>query len=123
MRTSFALIAGLGLLLTACGQAQTGGSGMSSSPTTPPLTPSTPMSAGVPGAGTGLNTPIEGSNSRPPQPGMGVPSAGTGLNAPAEGSSSRPPRPGRGVPAAGTGLNAPVQGQSDVGLDRQITRP
>jgi len=123
MRTSFALIAGLGLILAACGQAQTGRGGMSSAPTTPPLTPSTPMSAGVPGAGTGTISPIEGSNSQPPRPGRGVPGAGTGLNAPIEGSDTRPPRPGRGVPAAGSGLNAPIQGQSDVGLDRQITRP
>ncbi|HWL82843.1 MAG TPA: hypothetical protein VNR89_17985 [Roseomonas sp.] len=115
MRTTYALIGGLALMLAACGQSQTGG-GMSGGQTAP-------MGGGALTAGTGTISPIQGLDDQPPRPGRGVPTAGTGTISPIQGENSvAPTRPGRGGYTAGTGTISPIQGQDDAGRSN-VTRP
>lgn len=108
MRVSFALVGGLGLMLAACAPGQPSGS----------------SGAGIPSAGTGTISPIQGQSDQPARPGMGVPSAGTGSISPVQGQDDQPAKPGMGTPSARTGSVVPVQGQDDAGPAKtNMTRP
>lgn len=111
MRTSLALLAGLGLTMAAC--APGAGRGPAN---TPPVGSAFPT-PGVPTAETGTISPIEGQSETAPRSSFrGVPSAQTGTISPIEGQNSTAPRsPFPGVPSARSGTISPIEGQSDRG--------